>query len=559
MNNSTRKEIIYYYLLAALMVVVFTSVLIYAIEEILSPTQLTQQELLIIKIVMAGLALVIFTAIKPLRQQFREVIFEWIQRKMSFTDFIIFILAFTICIFLIVFIDSLSNSHSSLSSDVNSLMNRIAIIACFITLIGAIQAHRSQNKSDTLQDDLIKMGLLNAPRESFEDIFGYDIIPNLKEMVKYEKDGKIYLLLSTPAYGYPVIDEGTYEKFREAIKALQTNSIEFMFFCPDAHYDYWCNLLLWSITYDKKEDFAIKFAKEICAMLLMIEGNYLSPSKTATPDTSTKRWAMWIKREVTIRLYSFIYNPKNPIVQTEEGKLAFNKVFICFVDAFNIALSQYDIAKARHMQIHPRDIEEYVGKNDSFFERTKHCPYTMSKDGMVAKDNIKLLIADFVFGLTSESKYKDYESFEKQFDLYFKRLKQSSKYAKRDEKGILMDILKILVNYYDEMIKYFLREQYLTLGKYLKNHVIIFKIINEKLSTPKILYIKALCRTINQIQVNITAKEYDQKEREISNFLERVDDKEKIKFTIYLILSAGFRQSAYYDAVVHPQQVAIKQ
>lgn len=426
-------------------------------------------------------------------------------------------------------------------SDINIFLS---IVGVFFTYFGFIAANFAQRKSDEIQtksqeiqNNLIEFGLMNNPKESFEDIFNQDIIPNLITAKQYS-DSKIYMLLSSPAYGYPVVENSTYHKFINELFSLGTDStIELMVFSPDAHFDYWSNVLLWDTSSENK--IATDFAKEIIVTLknISVRNNY----------------NLFLKKEISIRLYGFDFGNYLTIKKNNENKSIADKVFLCMVDPFNIILSQKEISKARHIQLPTRTINDYIGiGSDSLFERFKICPYTMNKNtAKVKKENIPLLIIDFVFGLTSPGKIVEIKWFETEFRYFFDNYKITKKVSQDNEIVHLKIIIKNLLEYYKELIIFF-DEQHIKKIKELSDSIPhIFQIIKSILIvTDEFNDIKDL----NKIEI-ASNEFYCETNKKLSEKLNEItDEKDKLIHMIYFLLYGGLGKSLYFEDIINNKE-----
>lgn len=437
--------------------------------------------------------------------------------------------------------------------DKNEFINIISIAAILFTISGFIAAFVAQKKSSEIQKDLIEFGLINNPKESFEVIFTEDLIPSLQSAKRYT-GSKVYLLLSSPAYGYPVTTNDTYHNFKDALFDLDsTNTVELMYFCPDSHFDYWSNVVLWDQSANKylfpnKEQISINFAKEIIDTLKHIEGKSSS-------------YKLYIKKEISIRLYGFDFGRRIDSLSTEIPVMI-DKVYLCMVDPFNIVLSQIEISKARHIQLPSRNIAEYIGTSqESLFERLKQCPYRMTKyaGAEVNKGNIFYLLIDYVFGLTSPGKIVTLDWFLSEFELFFENYKKTQKIElqNKDDSNLLKDIVNNILAYYCEIIK-FLNGQYGFELKYLKDRIGFLLSIIKDVSSMKDENTKSIfcfnCDTEINTIINSHAPykiRMESTEENLLDYLNKCDsDEDKFKKTIYYLLYSGLGKSQYYKKLM---------
>ena len=422
----------------------------------------------------------------------------------------------------------------------NDFNNYLSIFAVFFTFFGfyaAFYAQKNsesiQTKSDEIQKDLIEFGLINNPKESFEIIFKDDLIPSLSTAKNYA-NSKIYLLLSSPAYGYPVVTKDTYNSFKTELFNFDNSIIvELMFFCPDSHFDYWSNIILWDLSDDKNKDLSIFFAKEVFDVLNQIQSR-------------KNHYKLYVKKEVSIRLYGFDYGNRGN--QQNETTLKPDKVYLCMVDPFNIVMSQSEISKARHIQLPSRNISEYIGGIDkeSLFERMKQCPYRMTKfeDAIVNPSFIPYLVVDYLFGLTSISRVVNDKCFLSEFDLFFKNYKKSPKFKNNSSTDIelIKEIVNNIIRYYCEIISFLENEyNYSNINKDISFLLSILKTISNLTSF-------SLDNYSNIKDVINSSPDYLIDSQPLENKLNSyTDDVMKFKMAVYFLLYSGLGKSLYYE------------
>ncbi|OGW41511.1 MAG: hypothetical protein A2Y97_10860 [Nitrospirae bacterium RBG_13_39_12] len=227
----------------------------------------------------------------------------------------------------------------------------VEIAGLIIAIYAAYEASNAAQKSQKTQERLVDIGLLPThTRSKFERIFNEHLVQPLQNHSYKGKPAEIYLLLSTPSYGYGVLGQNV-SSLRKAIKDLnQGCKVQVIFFSPDAHFHYWCNVLLWSIAREGKEQFAINFALDILEFLKRIEN---------------KEWKIWLTGETTVRLFAFFNHEKS-------------EVYLLLVDRFSITQDQFgDRFKSRSVKVLLPQVQEYVSGEYSYFDRIKQCPYTL--------------------------------------------------------------------------------------------------------------------------------------------------------------------------------------
>lgn len=280
-------------------------------------------------------------------------------------------------------------------------INWIAIFASVITIWGFIKSWEAASKSSKIETDLIEEGVISLEiKEGFKNIFNEHFIKKI-DLFK-NSPGNIYLSLSTPAYGYGVLGRKECKKLHHSLEMLHSESqIELILFSPDAHYNYWANLIFWSLDV-VDENFMNDFA------LLTYE---------IIDTLSTKKCLIWLKKETTVRF--FAYEPLGDPKKAGNPK----KAFVSLVDSISIYQNQFGSDfNARSLPIQRNQIKEFINGSSSFFHRIKSCPYTfrINEDaalkfgGMDNEENKKLakfLKWDFILGRTSYNHYPDKSMF----------------------------------------------------------------------------------------------------------------------------------------------------
>lgn len=420
----------------------------------------------------------------------------------------------------------------------NDITILISVFGVFFTYFGFYAAYSAQKKSDEIQKDLLEFGLINNPKESFEVIFNEDLIPSLHEAAKREIESNVYLLLSSPAYGYPVVSKDTYNQFKTALFDLDSSKkVEMMFFCSDSHFDYWCNILLWDLS-NKEEVISVSFAEEVYDVL----------DKIRTRDN----FKIFIKKEVSIRLYGFDYGNRGNL-SSEISRHKADKVYLCMVDPFNIVMSQLEISRARHIQLPSRNISDYIGGNDneSLFERMKQCPYRMKKfnEAEVTHDLLPHLIVDYIFGLTSISKVVGEDCFILEFNLFFENYKKNSKImsSQKTDELLLKEIVENILKYYCSVIT-FIKDKPV-LDSFDQNVGFIFSIIKNVAAK-----INFDLNSYTEIKDKInTAQDYQINNQTLISLLPTDLSIDFYKKAIYYLLYSGMGKSTYYKKLTNSQ------
>jgi len=429
----------------------------------------------------------------------------------------------------------------------------IQIIGYCIALYGATRAVKAENQSLETQLQLADIGLLSTQsRENFYIIFEEHLVRCLREHDYNAKPANIFLLLSTPAYGYAVVGMDKFGLYEEAIKALhQECKVQAIFFSPDAHFHYWCNLLMWCLLRKEGLKFAIGFMKKIIIIV----------------DHVVKHnWEVWLTRGTTVRLFAI-------------DNIISKKAYLLLVDQFRIPQDQFETGfKSRSIPILVTQINEYIIGKNNYFDRIKECPYTLDKKSLkpianqADADLIKKLSWDYVLGRTMQGQFASFKCFSDEVDLYLTKLRHRSGEIsfdnnKKDEilaisnysdEDIVIILLKIIISYFsyileDEHQRIFFTNIQITRIKFCINklnellpELDIFNInkylINEESNKLK----KGLrfLETIKQNQIN--SKEMSAHIK-FYNKLDTIIN--KLKYCLFSLICSGFGESQYAKSI----------
>mgnify|MGYP003393843761 CR=1 FL=1 len=201
----------------------------------------------------------------------------------------------------------------------------VGLVGFVVTSWGFIKSWQAASRAEKIENSLIEVGLLSSGiKEDFSNIFNEHLI---KEIHSFKNTpGNIYLSLSTPAYGYGVLGKIECQKLYDSFNNIHpVSKIELIIFSPDAHYNYWANLIFWSISKDLGDDFINNFAvftHEIIDLL------------------SSKKCSIWLKKETTVRFFAYESSDRD------------KKAYVSLVDSISIYQNQFGTGfKARSLPI----------------------------------------------------------------------------------------------------------------------------------------------------------------------------------------------------------------
>jgi len=389
----------------------------------------------------------------------------------------------------------------------------LTVLSLLAAIIAAYNASKANAKSQETEEQLEKIGLLaTEARGDFENIFRDHLISNLLEF--RNRAANVYLLISTPAYGFAVVGSDIFQEYFQALRDLNSAcDLEIILFSPDAHFHYWCNVLVWANNRSEKEGFAFDFAKNIKESLDMLK---------------YKRCDIWLTDETTVRLFAFIDKNKTSIL---------NKAFILLVDKISIPQDQFgDNFKSRSLPIMLPQINEYIGGDNNYFDRVKRCPYTFIKGENAGlrtsahEDNphvrlLDMIKWDYILGRTSQTQLPDFECFKEEMGLFVNESKLSN-----PEQSIL-ETVSLVSNYFNNVI----------------NSETKTNITRKQES-----YINFARSKFEEINIRPKSARYsvisDGNTDTLSKCWGDIGEGNKPLFCLYVLLSSGFGESAYAKA-----------
>lgn len=437
----------------------------------------------------------------------------------------------------------------------------VELAGLFTAFYAAFEAENAANESQQTQEQLRDLGLLVAEAQpDFDKIFDEHLVQQLQ---RNRENAEIFLLLSTPAYGYAVVGKDRFSDFEVAMKQLHNCKVEMIVFSPDAHFYYWCNVVLWSIgrrdaaqrsLRQEEAEFAIEFATKTLDIV---------------DDIHNKDdWHIWVTKETTVRLFAFS--------KTEvEGSYPFRKAYVLLTDQFSIPQDQFrERFKVRSIPIPLTQIKEYVGGQTNYFDRIKQCPYTFRDqvDARVKQDHLHQLAWDYVFGRTLEMQFEKFELFKSEILQFLGNV--------RGEDNLLQDksSQEILTLSLTTTIRYFAHVFYLYdtrsrrdvgISDTQKARIIYAMQQAEKLNistqslrdslsslAKKDSDLQVLLDQANQEAVTETAVVYHMIRNELDTELNQLREMEdKLIFCLYTLMCSGFGQSGYaYKVITEKKQ-----
>jgi hypothetical protein len=402
------------------------------------------------------------------------------------------------------------------------------------------KSEQTFQKSRQIEQTLLEIGLLTSEAKGeFKLIFKDQLIHNLQKLKN--KQGEVYLAISTPAYGYGVLGQEGYAELYDAIDGLngQECSIQIILFSPDAHFHYWSNLLLWSITKPDPLSFVLAYARN-------------------TVDTMTKlkdkQSQIWLMKETTVRFFAFSYHSE-VIGQKVE------KVFFSLVDRFSIYDSQFaDGFGATSLPVIATQTHDYIEKKNSFFERLKQCPYStnqfpaldfsdysnLSQEERNEKvDKLGYLVNDYLLGRTHAHHLTPYRYFEKLFERFVNNYRD---YVRKDditipEIQIVENALILICDYFGTTIES-LHLHGIVTGTQLA-YLQIVLVEAKKYST------KVSSDILNKVLTNYVASPNDViLQEKLIQYLNGLNENvDKLKYLLYRLVTSGFEQSEYVKKI----------
>lgn len=352
---------------------------------------------------------------------------------------------FVACFLIIGEYNFLVANHPNQTGD---FINIVAFLGFSVTSWGFIKSWQASTKSASIEGNLLASHLILAEaKEDFKDIFDDHLLGKIN--LFKDVPGNIHLLLSTPAYGYGVLGKESSLKLFNSIKFLNGESnIELILFSPDAHFNYWINLIFWSIVHEDNnqigflKDFAIQTYEMIDLLSL-----------------SNKKCSIWLRNDTTVRLFGYSFHSPKP----NDSYFSNDFAYISLVDNISLYQNQFGSEfKARSLPIHFNQMKDFFIGKTSYFHRIKSCPYTSRRNNEAAlnfggqghiqdKELVSLLKWDFILGRASTSfrQYEEYRSFEYECGLFIKNLQNEypKKYKDIEPDDIYKNITINLLNF----------------------------------------------------------------------------------------------------------------
>jgi hypothetical protein len=319
--------------------------------------------------------------------------------------------------------------------------------ALYLSLLALYFAERAARKSKETENQLIRYGLSDAENKTeFGAIFKEHLVDQLGQFKN--RGAKIYLLLSTPAYGYAVVGSGKFGDFALALEELNAEcTLELIFFSPDDHFPYWANVLLWSeISSRDGEQFAEGFANGINRVFAALK----------THNNKQYPWKLWVTQATTVREFAFFPsvqdrddNPDNPA----------DRIYLVLTDPFSISQEQFKASfQARSIRIASFGGKEFAGEPESYFERIKVCPYTGRSRETAALipsahgRELETLMTDYILGRTHR-RILELESFKSEIKIFLASETVKKILAEGTTKDqLLLNILRQILRYYKHVL-----------------------------------------------------------------------------------------------------------
>jgi hypothetical protein len=416
--------------------------------------------------------------------------------------------------------------------------------AFYLSIWALVFAEKAARKSQETEEQLIKYGLSNAENQTnFTTIFHEHLVNQLGRFTN--NGGRIYLLLSTPAYGYAVVGPQQFAGFVKALRDLGKDcSVELIFFSPDDHYHYWANVLVWSAIRSKDEkehQFSENFFKGIEDVFVQLRAHH---------------WKLWVTKSTTVREFAF-FPAKG---SSQKGSYdSIDRIYLVLTDPFSISQDQFQAGfQARSIRIPSFGRGEYVGAQGSYFERIKVCPYTgiVGDDVVLITDENHLLSAleaDYVLGRTNQ-KLMSLDTFHSEMYAMLHAVSVANHSVENNQ--VLSDILSQCLSYYHRVLQNDSIKSRISPTQGNKICVALkrsVELLNEESAKELVDFILETLGTsgadTSLAQCNPT--DIPAIETEI---LEAVKIENEIISCIYELLSSGFEESEYAVDRIHKNQ-----
>jgi len=312
------------------------------------------------------------------------------------------------------------------------------LIELFGLLTGALAAYmaaKAELKASKTLRELEEASLIvKEISDNFSKIFQQHLLAPLEDLGQISR---AWLLLSTPAYGFPVL--GNSPEFKKLVdrfgKLCANGKLELIVFSPDAHFYHLANVLLWwrAVPFDKDESSLhspLLFASSIKQML-----DYIKPGlEFGSPHDWKVR--LWTTNETTIRIFAFKYT---------SGYIALPmRMYVSFSDRVTLSSPQWEIGAGEERKsksgfrgrglpmlqaAHGHLVSDTDVEADSYFDQVKRCQYKMTTGlkARVQKWEISALTTDYLL-LRTHQKLFDFRCFRDEVDLMLTEITRMSQY-----------------------------------------------------------------------------------------------------------------------------------
>ena len=429
--------------------------------------------------------------------------------------------------------------------EIDDYLALIGILALVVGFLAAWEAYIAANKSEEIEESLTEVGLLASEvKTEFKLIFDDHLIKRLNEVSN--QSATIRLAISTPSYGYGVLGQNSFVSLHSAFSGLNEKkcSIEIAIFSPDAHFHYWSNLLMWAIEQKNPLLFAKDFAQNTKDMLLLMKA---------------KASKIWLMRETTVRFFAYSYHNKR-------SKREVKKAYFSLVDRFSLYQNQFkEEFQATSLPVFSTQINDYIEKEKSFFERIKNCPYSqhtgdaasidfrnygsLSADDKQSKEKtLNYLISDFLLGRTHANQIVNFKHFSVSIDKYVYNLKEGNitDFGSTEKLDIIIANAKFILNYFATV---------------LIGHNLMTDITKKQLSTLKLAYKrlssepefdKDIIEDVHKLFAGYKETTHDAEVglEVISDYASQTSKDDQAKYLLYMLITSGFEESVYASQVI---------
>lgn len=282
----------------------------------------------------------------------------------------------------------------------------LGLMVSALTFIYAFRGADSALKNQALlagnQNLLVDHALVHEETlQDFNTIFDKHLLHHLS--VFENVPGRIYLMLSSPAYGYGVLGKEKSAELSTKMDRLRSEcTVHIIYYSPDAHWLYWANTLLWSFVrrkFDRIDYFAREFA-------VVLRDAHTSMVRKGRPSDLS----LWVSDSGQHRLFGFQDKGKRSV--TAAGSLGIASkahVYVVVADRIDLGADQWGGQfHARSHRVFQFQVDEYIFDENSVFERAKFCPYSPATErsdqategAITAKSEIDNLFGDYLYGRT---------------------------------------------------------------------------------------------------------------------------------------------------------------